>query len=266
MTTLRAQQRGFADAVWEAEAITPESAGMAAYRRSVRANLAFALQASYPVIGRIVGSAFLAEAARAYVEAVPSRSGDLNHYGDQFDQFLAGYAPAASLPYLPDVATLEWQVQSVLSAAEAPAQDVSQLAQTPPEQWPELFFALDPAHALLASDWPLARIWAVNQPDYAGDFVVDFSQSQPVLIHRRGECVAVDELTPVAFTVLQSLAAGASLAQAVEAADAAERAHADADSAVAAALPELLATGLRHGLIRGVYSAVLCSSAPSHSG
>lgn len=272
MTTLRKHQQRFAAAVWASE-MAQTSAGMAAYRRSVRANLAGAVQMSYPVIARIVGPDFLAEAARAYVEAVPSASGDLNQYGDRFDQFLASYPPAASLPYLPDVATLEWQVQTVLAAEAGPRQDLQYLAQTPPDEWASLTFTLDPAHRLLASRWPLTRLWALNQPDYDGDFSVDFSQAQYVLIHRRGQDavtgvaagVVIESLDPAIFTLLQSLAAGVSLGEAVERALADEgvaqtigpttvpaTVPATAPATAAFPLADIVASAIRSGLLRTV--------------
>jgi hypothetical protein len=45
--------------------------------------------------------------------------------------------------------------------------------------------ALAPACALLASDWPLARIWTVHQDDYEGEFDVDLRAGPDrILVHR----------------------------------------------------------------------------------
>lgn len=192
--------------------------GLEAYRRSVLANLSVAVRATYPVLEAIVGKEFLAAAARRYAMERPSTSGDLNAYGSDFDDFLAGYAPAADLPYLPAVARLEWLVQQVYGAVDAPAPDFTALAATPPERWQELHFRLDPAHACLESAWPLARIWEVNQPNYDGDFLVDFDQTQTVLIHRRPGGTAVEVLNPGEPEFLRALGAGLNLDAAVDAA------------------------------------------------
>ncbi|MCX7176174.1 MAG: DNA-binding domain-containing protein [Proteobacteria bacterium] len=192
--------------------------GLEAYRRSVLANLGVAVQATYPVLEAIVGKEFLAAAARRYAMERPSTSGDLNAYGGDFDDFLARYEPAAALPYLPDVARLEWLVQQVYGAKDVPAQDFGILAATPPDRWGELRFRLDPAHACLESAWPLARIWEVNQPGYAGDFEVEFDRPQTVLIHRRPGGTAVEALNPGELDFLRTLGAGQTLAAAVDAA------------------------------------------------
>jgi hypothetical protein len=197
-------------------------AGVGAYRDSVLSNLAAAVEATYPVVGAIVGTEFLAAAVRRYAREVPSRCADLNAYGDAFDRFLADYPPAASLPYLPDVARLEWAVQQVFVAPDAPPQDMTRLAATPPEAWGELRFRLDPGHALLDSPFPLVRIWEVNQPGYAGDFNVNFATAQHVLVHRRPAGTVVEALTPADYAFVITLKAEATLADAVDAAVAAD--------------------------------------------
>lgn len=189
--------------------------GLAAYCTSIQANLAGALVATYPLLEAIVGPEFFIMAARAYAEQVPSRSGDLNRYGEDFERFLGCYAPAASLPYLPDVARLEWRIQQVHMAPDAPATDLELLARTVGDGWGQLIFQLDPGHQLLASAWPLARIWEVHQAGYQGDFTVDFSQPQSVLIQRRTAGVLVTVLAPGEHAFLAALGRSEPLAVAV---------------------------------------------------
>lgn len=213
-------------------------AGVAAYRRGVRANLSGAVRASYPVVGRIVGDGFFEVAIRRYVAGHASTCGDLNAYGHDFGDFLAGFEPAAGLPYLPDVARMEWHVQEVYGLADAPAQDLSLLAEVGPERWGDLRFGLDPAHVVFASDWPLARLWHVNQPGYAGDFSVDFDAAQTVLIHRRPVGTAVEALTQGEAALLTTLSAGAAFEAAVA------RAAADPGFVLPSALQRFIGNGL----------------------
>jgi len=226
MPSLREVQSAFSLALFNADdaGVTVMCAGepervaraLRAYRASVLANLSGALISSYPVLAAIVGADFLSAAIRAYVLERPSHSGNLNDYGQTFDDFLATYGPAAALPYLPAVATLEWRVVQVYAAADAPPQDWSLLAATAPADWGALSFALDPAHAVLSSAWPLARLWEVNQPGYAGDYQVDFDQAHTVLIHRRAGRVLVERLSPSDAALLLALSRTAPLEQAVE--------------------------------------------------
>ena len=224
MPSLRELQTEFAEAVFGGDAPSGllmwcagshPRRGLEAYRRSVLANLAAAVRTTYPVVGAIVGEAFLDAAARRYALGHPSASGDLNAYGSDFGDFLASFPPAASLPYLPDVARLEWLVHSVYGREDAPPQDLSLLAESPPDRWGDLHFRLDPAHAAMASRWPLVRIWEVNQPGYAGDFQVDFDEAQIALIHRREAETVVERLARGEYRLLRALADGESLGAAV---------------------------------------------------
>jgi hypothetical protein len=221
MPSLRELQSAFAAAVFGDEmpfrflAGSSLQRGLEAYRRSVLANLAAAVRTTYPVVGAIVGDTFLDAAARRYARTRPSASGDLNAYGSDFGDFLASFAPAASLPYLPDVARLEWLVHAVYGREDAPSQDLSKLAGTLPEGWGDLHFELDPAHEVMASRWPLVRIWEVNQPGYGDDFRVDFDEAQIALIHRRENGTTVEKLARGEYRLLHALAEGASLGAAV---------------------------------------------------
>src|SRR5689334_19210941 len=110
------------------------------YRNNVFGNYRKALCDDYPAILAIVGEGFFDAACAAYVRAYPSLSGDLNAFGAAFGAFLEQWPPAGQLPYLPDVARLEWAIQVAFNAAEAPALDLGQLAELAPERIPELNF------------------------------------------------------------------------------------------------------------------------------
>ncbi len=249
MSTLRELQAAFGRAVLDPAAEDallvcleeyPEVARrrLAAYRRSIFGNLIGALEATYPVVVRIVGKAFFGEAARRYIDAHPSASGDLNEYGGEFPDFLETYRHARELAYLPDVARLEWAVQSVYYAADPPPADLAALAATPADRYGELRFACSPVHARLDSPWPLDEIWRVNRPDYDGDMTVDFSRGSRLVVLRRDGGVHVEPLSAGEAELLDALAAGRTLAAAAQAA------VAGGETDLGAALRRFVAAGL----------------------
>jgi len=214
---------------------------LAAYRRGVLGNLCNALSASYPVVGRIVGPAFFREAARHYILANPSRSGDLNDYGEEFSVFIGGYPHARELPYLADVARLEWMLQTVRYAADSGPADISVLASTPAARYGDLQFEIDPACARMDSAWPVHVIWRVNQEAYAGNMEVDFLQGSRVLLRRDKGAVLIDSLSAAEAAFLDALASGMPLAPAAETA-----LQADTGFEFGASLQQWIATGLLH--------------------
>ncbi len=192
--------------------------GLAIYRGNVQANAAKALAAIYPVAARIAGEQFFAGLAREYAARVPSVSSDLNEYGEGFGGFLAAFEPAWEIPYLPDVAKMEWRVHRAHYAADVPVLDPARLAQIDEADYPALRVALHPACALLVSEWPLARIWEVHQPEYSGDFDIGLHAGHPApaLVFRPELRVKVSPLSPGGHAFLASALAGATLGVALD--------------------------------------------------
>ena len=97
----------------------PSAKRFAVYRNNVVVGLTEALQANFPAVCRIVGEEFFQAMARAYVVFEAPVSPILLDYGDGFASFIAEFEPAASLPYLADVARIERAWTQAYNAPEA---------------------------------------------------------------------------------------------------------------------------------------------------
>lgn len=185
------------------------------YRNNVFTNLREALRAVYPVIDRLVGEAFFNYAADWFISIQASTSGDVEDFGMEFAEFLAHFPAAQGLSYLPDVARLEWACHQAFYAADLASLSISGLSDIPPEEFNQLRFRMHPASALLASSYPVQRIWEVNQPSFAGDQDVDLAQGGvKLLIIRRGFQIELQALGTGEFAMLEGLAAGCTVAEA----------------------------------------------------
>lgn len=214
MSALGTVQREFMATLFAPD--EPADPRVGVYRRNVLANLGGALAATYPVVRRLVGQAFFDEAARRYALAVPSTSGDLNHYGAGFHAFLAGYAPARELGYLPDVARLEWSLHESEQAADASPLDVAALSSVDPGREGDVHLELHPAVRLVASAYPVLAIWEANQPDRDG--TPDRAPAAERVLVRRGEHGTAARLVDSAeWNLLAALRDGASLDAAFDA-------------------------------------------------
>jgi len=193
------------------------------YRNNLAESLTGALRAVYPAIEKLVGDGFFRYAAHEYLNAHRPKSGNLHEFGDAFADFLAGFQPAAELPYLPDVARLEWAWHRAFHAADAPAFDIARLGAVPANQHEKLRFTLHPSAQLLASEFPIVRIFEINQEGYDGDVSVDLNEGGVrVLVIRRELTVTVEPLAAGEAEVLTTLAAQQTLGAAVQAALAAQ--------------------------------------------
>jgi hypothetical protein len=219
----------------------PAAQHLQVYRNNVVEGLTGALRAVYPVVEKLVGEGFFRYAAHEYLCTHRPRSGNLHDFGDAFAGFLAGFAPAAQLPYLPDVARLEWAWHQAFHAADAPVFDFARLGAVPAEQQAALRFVLHPSARLLASDYPVVRIFEINQDGYGGDTSVDLAEGGVhALVIRRGLTVYAEPLAAGEAGLLTALAGQQTLGAAVQTALAAQ---ADFD------LTSTLAGHLRRGTL-----------------
>lgn len=236
MSALAALQREFLSALFAVE--EPADSRTRIYRANVLANLGGALAATYPVVRRLVGAAFFEEAARRHALAIPSTSGDLDRYGATFPAFLAAYEHASALPYLPDVARLEWALHECGQAADARPLDVTALARVAPGSEGSVRVAMHPAVRLVASRHPILSIWEANQP--ARDGTPEGSgEAERVLVRRGAQGAVAERLDEAAWALAASLEGGASLDAACE-----------AMGAQAARLPAALARFAAAGILR----------------
>lgn len=229
MSTLRNLQQDFMAAVFSEEkaALAQHLDGTESdcvwrtdiYRNNVFSNLRGALESAYPVIVKLVGAEFFRYAAREYIYQYPSVSGDLHRFGGAFGTFLATFSPAAQLPYLPDVARLEWLCHRAYFAADHAPLRLDRLLQVAPERYGDLKFTLNPACALCESVFPVERIWQVNQEDYTGAQSIDLSSGPATaLVQRDIYRVAVVTLPRSEWRGLHALSTGQTFSAACDAA------------------------------------------------
>lgn len=233
MSGLRDLQSCFRDAIIGGDSTAIEagirtdglsaSRGLDIYRNNVFTNQREALRTIYAVVDRLVGGEFFDHLANEYVRRYSSPAGDLNRLGKHLAEFLEQFEPAAGLVYLPDTARLEWCAHRVYHGSEHPSLNVERLARVSPDRYGEIRFRLHPAAALVASAFPVHRVWQVNQPGYAGESTVDLGDGGVrLLVERRAGQVELRALDEPEWRFLQGIAAGNPFA------DACDRAHAAA--------------------------------------
>lgn len=216
------------------------------YRNNVMVSLVDALANTFPVTQQLVGEDFFCAMAQRFVRQQPPRSPVLARYGAQFPDFIGQFEPAASLPYLSDVARLEWLRLQALHAAdaspissEAIAQCLSNPAALACTRW-----VLAPSLHLFAAPLSAVSLWAAHQ-EGSGLSVecVNVEQAQCAWIFRSDLDVMVLQTTPADQALAHALQGGAPLG---EAAALAQTAQEGVD------LSHTLAQLLRHGLVVGM--------------
>jgi len=242
VSALRELQQTFAGAILDGRAdelvARVRSGGLAGaervqiYRNNAFVSLTQALADVYPVVARLVGADYFAQLARAYIRAHPSRSGNLHDFGRELPLFARALPEARALPYLADVAALEWAYHKVFHAEEAAPLDLGRLAMVPEAEHGRLRFRLHPATRLVASRYPIYAIWEANQDDDRHTPAIDLDSGPDyVMAARRRLDSFVARLAPGDYALATELAAGATLSRACGAALAADPAI-DVDNAL----------------------------------
>ncbi|MBN3863889.1 DUF2063 domain-containing protein [Pseudomonas frederiksbergensis] len=213
-------QRPCPEGVFSANGADPASR-FAVYRNNVQSSLINALADSYPVVVQLVGDEFFRAMAGLYVQSCPPQSPLINDYGKDFAEFIDSFEPAASVPYLADVARLEHLRVQAYHAADAQPLSHEQIAAalSAPHVLNELTVGFHPSLNLLTSAYAVVDIWAVHQRDatLAG---INPDHGQNALVLRNALEVEVFAIDHGVSTFIQNLRLGQPLSQALETAPA----------------------------------------------
>ncbi len=158
----------FAKAVTDLDANTPEDVinvggRFDAYRSNYFSSLISVLGEQFPVTARLVGPEFFDALVQEYATQIPPTSPVMQLYGEGFADFLESFEPVRQVPYLPDVARLEW--------ARSASRNVLSLLPEQISSEDEILHALNlsavlsPSATLLNSPYPVGTIWTNHQSE-----------------------------------------------------------------------------------------------------
>ncbi len=199
------------------------------YRNNTAVSLTEAIADSYPVVHELVGDEFFAAMARAYVDQNVPASPVLIHYGGNFPAFIERFEPAAALPFLADVACVEWAWVQAYHAADCARINAEVLQSIEPDMLDQACLELHPSLHLMQSDWPAISIWSAHQidePEARQAALGQLAQSgEHGLIVRPEFEVNVELVQPAVWQLLTALRDGASLGVAADTLEADEIVH-----------------------------------------
>ena len=208
----------------------PAAARLRVYRHHVLTSLAAALGATFSTVRAVVGDDFFSGMARAFIVQSPPARAVLSEYGAGFPAFVGHWPAAAGLPYLADVAWLDWALNLAYNTQDAPGLTADGLAAVPPDRLADLRPGLRPGVSLVASPYPLDRIWALNHGDATETVDLDAGGVR-LLVFPRADDAAFAQLEDGVAALAAALGDGLSLGDAIEQATAA-RADFDAGAAL----------------------------------
>ncbi|MFT5451453.1 MAG: hypothetical protein ACI9N9_000937 [Enterobacterales bacterium] len=186
------------------------------YRNNVILSLITAIADTYPVVKRLVGDEFFNGIAKEFVRKTPPQKPSLLFYGQGFIDFIRDFPACSAMPYLADVAKLEWCNVRSFHAADEELLDNNLLATIAPESLAEVSFTLQPSVRLMRSDWPVDTIWEENLKDDVATLNLEEFAPSNLLIYRHQLQVQVVNLQIDCYHFLYAFSAGKDIANAWE--------------------------------------------------
>lgn len=195
--------------------------GLLAYRSNGHALAERTLSAAYPVVAALLGGHAFDQLARALWHRHPPQRGDLAQWGGALPDFVASADDLKDLPYLHDVALLEWRLHEAAGAADA-GLDAASFERLTREDPDGLGLRLAPGTTVLHSDYPVASIvlaHGADGPDFdtVGQRLRD-GTAETALVWRDGLKPRLGTVTTAEATLLEHLLDGRSLPAALTAA------------------------------------------------
>lgn len=186
------------------------------HRNNVRQSLLNALSNVYAGTLALVGKEFFNQTALRFIALNPPRVPSLAGYGAEFADHWEGLPATQQLPYLRDVARLEWAASRACLETPRSGLAPDRLRGLATADTPRLAFTFQPAIAYVSSPYPIDTIWefaraggAGTAPDLGeGPVFIEIGLSEKGLIMRR--------LDKAQFCFREALQGGATLETAAE--------------------------------------------------
>jgi len=184
------------------------------YRDMYEVRMIEALEADYELLNAFLGHGKFHRLAWDYLQAHPSTSYTLNHFGDRMPEFIESEATTTRRALLADVARLELAMTEVFDEAESTPLEAAALSAVDPAQLAGVRLVTIPALRLLALRYPV------------NDLLNAFRNEEPLVpprkgamwlaVHRRDYAVYRLPLTERAYVMLSALRDGRTIGETID--------------------------------------------------
>ncbi len=149
------------------------------YRNNFFESLSGALLEIFPVSVAFVGDVFLRQSLKAFIAESPPEQPVLHLYGEGFPAFLRGFEPAQGVPYLADLAEMEWLTHEVMLVDEIVVERDEAACRKAAH---EHCLALAESARFIQSEYPIFDLWLAATDQMSPDDVTMENGGQAILI------------------------------------------------------------------------------------
>lgn len=184
------------------------------YRNNRAVSLVENLQATYPVVVKLVGDEFFNATARAFIDSHPPEGPVMAEYGAGFATYLQGIPAVQPIAYVADIARLEWACHTAYYAPDSHQLQLSDMANILPDELVATTLKLHPAVQIVHSKWPIGSIRNATINSAVDGSSINMKLSEYVLVTRPEYDVYVHVLSPTSAQFLIALQAGSTIEEA----------------------------------------------------
>ncbi len=178
---------------------------MDVYAEGYLARVMEALAEVYETIYHLLGRDAFIELSESYIHAHPSHSYNLNFIGDHMTEYIQETPVIKKLPFLSDLASLEWSVAKAFHATNEDVFDPRSLEGLAEEDWDQLKINFQPSVTVISSSWPILDIWKARKTPLKEIDIDLIDRPQTVLVYRRGLEVVCQMIDPSQAKLIRSL-------------------------------------------------------------
>ena len=184
---------------------------MAVYANGFVARAEEALSEVFEAVHAAVGDEAFAGLCRDYAGRFAASDYNLNFIGKEFRAFVESWSTGMNLPFLADLARLEWRVWEAFHAFHREPLTPRGIAGIPLEDWDNARILFQSSVSLVSSSWPVLDMWLVRR-QLSGDFKALLTpRPQRILVGRKEDKVRCELLEENQYRLIEGLLAGQTL-------------------------------------------------------
>lgn len=134
------------------------------YRNNSLLSLTEALAVNFPVTVRLVDDRFFRWVSQGFIRQHPPREARLCAYGAELPAYLARLPACRTVPYVAEVARLEWAIALSLQAEEVVSCSIAALSRLGNDAGAARL-RLQRSLQLIPARWPVVEIWSAHQKE-----------------------------------------------------------------------------------------------------
>ncbi|BCE00796.1 putative DNA-binding domain-containing protein [Marinicellulosiphila megalodicopiae] len=185
------------------------------YKNNVFHSLIEALKAQFPVCEKLVGSDFFKGCAQQYLNITLPKRADMILIGEDFSEFLQNFEHTQTLPFLAEVAKLEYTRAQSLQSQSADCINMQDLENIDIQVLQQQHLSFHPSVFILESNFKIFTIWKGHQPGQ-GMQETNINETEHTLIFRDNHNVACILLSPSIYTCFKAWQNGLNLIEGIQ--------------------------------------------------